>query len=765
MTSLPQTAPIRLPRPSGQFPGQQHIAMPAHLNGAANSPHLAVGGPQLTPADIWRVIRSNLWLIILSLVLFGLGGYAVNNYVLRPHYSRYTSTGLARVHTNSEVASFLNPGIVGDPIGAQLEQELQTQANMLRHEQLLIDELNDPISKVRETTWWREFGNNVEKAKEDLFEHFKVTPISESRLLAVSMEYRVPEDCKKIVEAIVSRHIALEQVRKTNEFREKVKPTQERVGQINYELERVRRAVNQKALDMGDSAGGGTTAKEFELNQLYAQRIELNRTVSEAQQKLTNLQELHQTGQDPPGLEEKLATHATYNSHRQTIDRIEADLLTSGLSPGHHLAAGKKANIELYQQKMDDIRAQVSENLFASLAAEHRAEIASAEKLLNDYKAQIEQAEALVKRAKADQQELANMRSELESLSRSWEQANDALSKLNAVVSQGDVKPIAWAALPQIPDIPSFPKLSVTLTLALLLGLALSLGIAFVRELTDTTVRSPRDLARVGQLNLLGVIPHEADDPQAAGARLPLVIFDAPNSMLAEQFRQVRSRLQHAASLDTTRSMLVTSPGPGDGKTTVAVNVAAGLALNGRRILLVDANFRRPALHEVFDLGNESGFSDVLNSLENFEHCVRESQVPNLSVLVSGQRPSNPTELLESQLLIDFIERALEEYDHVIFDTGPLPLVSETIALAPRVDGVVTVVKARSNSRGLLQRVRDTLRQVKAEHVGVVLNAVRAQAGGYYGRNILDYYKYQNGSLAAAAGVNGNGSVNGNGRH
>jgi Mrp family chromosome partitioning ATPase len=104
----------------------------------------------------------------------------------------------------------------------------------------------------------------------------------------------------------------------------------------------------------------------------------------------------------------------------------------------------------------------------------------------------------------------------------------------------------------------------------------------------------------------------------------------------------------------------------------------------------------------------------------------------------------NATELLESQLLIDFIERALEDYDHVIFDSGPLLVVSETMALAPRVDGVITVVRARTNSRGVLGRMRDMLRQVKAEQLGVVLNAVRSQGGGYYGRNIKTYYAYQN---------------------
>ena len=118
---------------------------------------------------------------------------------------------------------------------------------------------------------------------------------------------------------------------------------------------------------------------------------------------------------------------------------------------------------------------------------------------------------------------------------------------------------------------------------------------------------------------------------------------------------------------------------------------------------------------------------------------------PRVAVLTSGPKPTNATELLESQLLIDFIEKALEEFDHVIFDSGPLLFVSESVALAPRVDGVVTVVRARANSRGLLQRMRDTLRQVKAEHIGVVLNAVRARGGGYYRSNIKTFYQYQNG--------------------
>ena len=197
--------------------------------------------------------------------------------------------------------------------------------------------------------------------------------------------------------------------------------------------------------------------------------------------------------------------------------------------------------------------------------------------------------------------------------------------------------------------------------------------------------------------------------------------------------------------MDTTRSILVTSPGPGDGKTIVACNLAAGLALNGRKILLVDANFRRPALHGIFGVENDRGLGDVLTGNASLESVVHVTNVPNLSVLTTGPRPANPTELLESQLLTDLIDGALEDYDHVVFDAGPILLVSETVALAPRVDGVVTVVRAKANSRGLLMRMRDTLKQLKAEHIGVVLNGVRHHTGGYYARNTKNYYAYSNG--------------------
>ena len=177
MTTLPNTAPIRLPRQTPGLPspnGNGHVTAlaPVAAHPVLGVPH--AGGPgaaQLTPADVWRVIRSNLWLIILSLLVAGGAGVAVNQYVLKPYFSRFTSTGLVRVSTDVQKKGIVDPQRLVEASTIAVEQEANNQASMLRHESLLIDVLSDVNSKIRQTRWWAECGS-VEKAKEELMDHF-----------------------------------------------------------------------------------------------------------------------------------------------------------------------------------------------------------------------------------------------------------------------------------------------------------------------------------------------------------------------------------------------------------------------------------------------------------------------------------------------------------------------------------------------------------------------------------------------------------------
>ncbi|MGA2582639.1 MAG: polysaccharide biosynthesis tyrosine autokinase [Tepidisphaeraceae bacterium] len=745
MTTLPLNQPIRLP---GRQAGSVSVAIPG--SGPIGPLAAAQSAAPLTGADIWRIIRSNLWLIIIMVIISGVAGYGVNQW-LKMYHSRYTATGELTV---------VEP-ISLDPAAARYEDPNVLNINLNTHRTNLINPvlfdkvLEDPNSDIHNSVWYRIFRSDQD-ALQDLEDNFVVAVIPDTRLLAVSMTGSDPQSCQDIVKSITDEYIKEQQELNANQDAQRNSELEQRKVIEENEVKRINGSIEDLEAQLNANGVMGTmnrlSQKDVELSSLLDNIVVLEAKRDDAEDDYVTLQsEINSNPtQNPPKIDSAVESDPEVIAARQERDEIQMALASQVNEGAASLTmTSLQTRSDEAEKKYEDTRAKASVKWReyyledAKEAYSKAARLVDAQnKQVDNLKSDMSQLTELMHQLIENQDEKTYAEAKLKTIS-------DQLEQVEASTAKGDFAGVEWRYMPPKPDSPSFPKLPVTMILAITFGLALALGIAFLREMMDTTIRSPRDINRVGNLNLLGIIPHEDDDRQSAGARLPVVIFEAPHSMMAEQLRQVRTRLQHSSSLDTTRTILITSPSPGDGKTTIACNLASGLALNGRRILLVDANFRRPELHRVFNLPNEQGFSDVLNNLEMFEHAVQETQVPNLYILPSGPKPTNATELLESQLLMDFIERALEEYDHVMFDSGPLLFVSETVALAPRVDGVVTVVRARTSSRGVLMRLRETLRQVKAEHLGVVLNAVRSQGGGYYGANIRTHYQYQNTGNAA----------------
>jgi len=744
MTTLPQTTPMRLPRPT-----PTHLAIP-NANGHPVHIPSAPAAPGLTIQDVVRIIRANLWLIVLFAVVSAVGGFFLNKW-LAAKYPRYISTGWIEVHTPNELPMIdADSHVVMNSASPQaVEIEQTKQATLMRARYFLSGLLQD--SDVQQTTWFKSWDGRMDDAKADLERNLEIVPRSNSNLISIGMSTHVPRDAMVIVKELIKRHVQ----ERTDLLHEMEQKQSETLGSLiqGYKdtiqlLEnQMHTQANQLALHLSTSSDGAAGGLDAELLQAIAQQYRSNGEFAEAKSVYESFDKELKSKITPIELQEEMARSGANIGQGLVENLIEA------LSAMETVYGPESPHVKRLQQQLDDARQHADasqesrkDDIISGMEANYARKMLVA-------KAQYDEATAELEKVKKELVVKNAGKSEYHKLELDWTNSREMLQKAQA--QQRSVQLALdsnnWSTAvpygePDMPESPSFPKLYITMAASLMVGLMLSLGIAFLREFTDNSVRSPRDIQKIGQLNLLGMIPHEADDPEAAQARLPLAIFEAPNSIIAEQFRQVRTRLQHSASLDTVRSLLVTGTAPGDGKTMVACNLAAGLALNGRRILLVDANFRRPQIHAVLNIPNDVGFGDVLNSLDLFESAVRPTEVPNLSVLPCGVKATNSTELLESQLLIDFIERALEEYDHVIFDSGPLLLVSETAALAPRVDGVVTVVRARGNSRGMLQRLRDQLRQLKAENLGVILNAVRSTSGGYYAPMIKSYYAYhQNG--------------------
>jgi polysaccharide biosynthesis transport protein len=297
------------------------------------------------------------------------------------------------------------------------------------------------------------------------------------------------------------------------------------------------------------------------------------------------------------------------------------------------------------------------------------------------------------------------------------------------------------------------------------LGLLLGLGLALLLDLVDTSIRTSRDIVRHVHVPILGTVP-DLDDEEVPIEKIELAAHTAPRSMVAEAFRTIRTNLLLSSPADRQRTLLVTSSKAEEGKSTVALNLAISIGQSGRRVLLIDANFHQPALHELFPNIRQNGLSNALIGQASLDELVTPTALPNLDVIGCGPIPPNPTELLAGPFLRDLLALAAERYDQIILDGPPVLLVSDALVLTGQVDGVILVCRAKASSRGVIQRAREQIERVNGRIFGAVLNAAQVRRGGYFREQIRNYYDYQPEQALTASGIpalppsgNGNGAT------
>lgn len=290
------------------------------------------------------------------------------------------------------------------------------------------------------------------------------------------------------------------------------------------------------------------------------------------------------------------------------------------------------------------------------------------------------------------------------------------------------------------------------------LGLLLALGLAFL----DHRVKSVDMLEAMG-VTVLGVVPEIGDDDND-GASKELYVHSRPRSPVAESARTLRTNLAFMSADEPIRSLVVTSPGPGEGKTTVAVSLAITLAQNGLKTLLVDSDLRRPRIHRVFGTAPGGGLTSVLVGEATLDAATTATVVPNLSIVASGPVPPNPAELLHSGRFSEFLKDASSKYDRVVFDSPPLGPVTDAAVIAPQVTGVLLVVKARQTHRNAVRGAMRQLRDVQANILGGVFNAVDLLSrrygygmNGYYYRGDVQYEAEDTGPGGLPRGAGGSG--------
>jgi succinoglycan biosynthesis transport protein ExoP len=302
----------------------------------------------------------------------------------------------------------------------------------------------------------------------------------------------------------------------------------------------------------------------------------------------------------------------------------------------------------------------------------------------------------------------------------------------------------------RVPTSPSEPNIPRNLSFALVLGIISGVGLAFVLENMDNTVRTPEQAQAISALPSLGMIPlgSKSGNRGPSGKRLALTASNEavetvtqirPQSQMAESYRALRTSLLLSNLGAPPKVIMVTSARPQEGKTTTSINTAIVLAQKGVRVLLIDADLRRPSVHKALGMGPRSGLSNVLTGSATLQQTITTSPIlPNLLVLPAGTPPPNPAELLASSNMRDLVMELRESYDHIVIDTPPTLSVTDAVVLSPRADATILVIRSGQTTKQALRRARDILMQVNAHVAGVLLNAVDLTSPDYY-----YYYEYQ----------------------
>lgn len=291
----------------------------------------------------------------------------------------------------------------------------------------------------------------------------------------------------------------------------------------------------------------------------------------------------------------------------------------------------------------------------------------------------------------------------------------------------------------EVPKSPFKPRKRLNIVLSIIVGLLGGIGLAFFTEYLDNTIKTPEDIDKRIFLPSLGFVPHYSNNKDS----LPVeyIAHGANRSPIAEAYNSIRTFLLLSTGGKPPRVMAVTSPARDEGKTTTAINTGISFTKSDAKVVVIDADMRKPRLHRLFNLDNSTGLSTYLSgNMEFSENLIRTTEIPLLNIITSGPASPNPAELLSSSRFSELIQNLCQNYDFILIDTPPVLGISDSLIVSQHTDGVIMVIRSGDTPKEAALEARRMLEGVNAKILGVVLNSINQgiMRYSYY----YNYYRY-----------------------
>jgi capsular exopolysaccharide synthesis family protein len=677
-----------------------------------------VGGPGINPLMmIWRR-KGVLVGVLIACVLAAGVRYLFSTQIYRSDARLFVQTGGSKAPLDVTTAS--NAG--------QSQGNLHTQCELIKSASILASVLASPELADLKTL-------DVPSRWTTLKDNLSATVGKDNDIITVSFESPYPKEAQTILKTVVDAYANYHskekrsRVAELEKWRNKTQLELERKQKELLEFKKANHAVSFAAGDKNNLTVQKLLSLQTALTEAHVETVNAKSAYESAKAKLADAAQLHNFIEYLRSTGVSIGADSNEQALRSQLLAMEAqsDELARRYLPNHPSVRASQATVATLRARIAEMdRSQAETYLLAleqkvSAAKNREAELQQsfeeqnrAAMALNDKAAEYEQIDADAKR-------LAGM----------VEKADLQIIDLNATENVG-VPTVQVFDEPNLPNTPVKPDRSAMLVQGLLIGLVLGCFAALVRDWTDQGLRSSEEIIETMGVPLLGSVPHMAGppNPMAQGRK---VDFE-PASDVAETYRTIRTAVFFGTPDRESRTILVTSPAPGDGKSTFASNLAIAMAQTGKRVLLVDADFRRPVQHRIFESRPGIGLSTVLAGHEPLDKTIQSTGIAGLDILPAGPQPSNPSEILNSQSFNEVLEELSVRYEHVVVDSPAVMAVADARILAAMCSVTILVLRAQTSTRKTAMHARRALQSVGAAILGVVVNDVpraRDRAGDY----------------------------------